>query len=141
MISRVLVPMDGSEMSEHALEYALEVHPECDVTVLHVVGGPSPMWGEATSLALAEDIEAVAEERAESVFERAREIAADEGYTGSVETQLAFGHPVSAILDQAEDADVVVLGSHGGTLAERLFVGNIAETIFRRSPVPVTVVR
>ncbi len=43
MISRILVPMDGSEMSERALEYALEVHPNTEITVLHVVGEPSPM--------------------------------------------------------------------------------------------------
>jgi nucleotide-binding universal stress UspA family protein len=140
MISRVLVPMDGSEMSEHALEYAIEAHPNAAITVLHVVGEPSPMWGRATSIALADDLEEAAEEHAGSVFDRAREIAADAG-GAELDTEVALGHPVRAILNRADDYDTVVVGSHGGTVAERLFVGNVAEKVFRRSPVPVTVVR
>ena len=42
---------------------------------------------------------------------------------------------------RAEACDAVVLGSHGGNLQSRLFVGNVAERVFKRSPVPVTVVR
>jgi nucleotide-binding universal stress UspA family protein len=58
-----------------------------------------------------------------------------------LDTEVALGHPVRAILNRADDYDTVVVGSHGGTVAERLFVGNVAEKVFRRSPVPVTVVR
>ncbi|MFB6151166.1 MAG: universal stress protein [Haloarculaceae archaeon] len=139
MVSRVLVPMDDSEMAERALEYALENHPDASITVLHVVGEPSPMWGTATGLALEDDLEAAAEERAEAVFERAREVATERG--GEVDTVVELGSPVRAILERAEDADVVVIGSHGGTLADRVFVGNVAQKVFRNSPVPVTVVR
>jgi nucleotide-binding universal stress UspA family protein len=140
MISRVLVPMDGSEMSERALKYALEAHPNAEVTVLHVVGEPSPMWGKATGIALADDLEEAAKEHARSVFDRALELADADGDV-ELDTEVALGHPVRAILSRADDYDAVVIGSHGGTVAERLFVGNVAEKVFRRSPVPVTVVR
>ena len=141
MVSRVLVPMDGSEMSEHALEYTLEAFPEAEITVLHVVGEPSPMWGAAAGLALADDLEEAADEHARPVFDRVREIAAEAGREDNLETTVALGHPVRAILNRADDYDTIVIGSHGGTVAERLYVGNVAETVFRRSPVPVTVVR
>ena len=141
MILRVLVPMDGSEMSEHALEYALEAFPEAEITVLHVVGEPSPMWGAATGLALAENLEEAADECARQVFDRVREIAAEADREDDLETTVALGHPVRAILNRADDYETIVIGSHGGTVAERLYVGNVAETVFRRSPVPVTVVR
>lgn len=139
MISRILVPMDDSEMAERALEYALENHPDADVTVIHVAGEPGPMWGAATTLALADDLEAAAAEKAEPVFDRANEIAAERDAT--VETTVAVGSPARAILNRAEDYDTVVVGSHGGTLADRLLVGDVAQRVFRRSPVPVTVVR
>ena len=64
MISRILVAMDDSEMSERALEYVLEAHPNTEITILHVIGEPSPMWGEATGIALADNIEEAAEEHA-----------------------------------------------------------------------------
>jgi nucleotide-binding universal stress UspA family protein len=139
MISEILVPMDGSEMAEHALEYALENHPDADVTVLHVAGEPGPMWAAATTLALADDLEEAAAEKAEPVFERASEIAAERDAT--VETAVAVGSPARAILNRVDDYDAVVVGSHGGSLADRLLVGNVAQSVFRRSPVPVTVVR
>ena len=53
---RVLVAMDGSEIAKGALEYALDVHADADITVLHVVGQPTAMMGEAVSLAFEDDV-------------------------------------------------------------------------------------
>lgn len=139
MINRVIVPMDESEAAERALQYALEVHSEAEITVLHVVGEPSSMMGTAVGLALETDYEEAAREKAAELFDRARDTAA--AHDIEIETEIAFGNPGKAIVERAEDADVVVMGSHGGSLSGRLFVGNAAERVFRHSPVPVTVVR
>lgn len=139
MISRVLVPMDDSEIAVRALEYALEAHPDAEITVLHIVGEPSAMMGKAVGLALEENIEEAAEKHAAEIFERAREIAQSHGV--DISTDVAWGSPAKVIVKQADSFDTVVIGSHGGSLADRLFVGNVVQTVFRRSPVPVTVVR
>lgn len=139
MISSVLVPMDDSEMSAHALRYALESFPEAQITVLHVVGKPSSMLGTATGLALAEDLEAEATDFAEPVFETARSIASE--YDREIETVVDVGQPTRAILDKAEAHETVVMGSHGGSLMDRLLIGNVADRVFKRSPVPVITVR
>ncbi|MEF8841611.1 MAG: universal stress protein [Haloarculaceae archaeon] len=139
MISRVLVPMDDSEMAERALRYAIEAHPDAEITVLTVVGEPSGMLGKATDIALADDPGASADEYAEPVLERAREVAGE--YDVGIDTEVGTGHPARAILNRAEGFDTVVIGSHGGSVADWLFVGNVAQKVFRRSPVPVTVVR
>ncbi|MBP1900862.1 nucleotide-binding universal stress UspA family protein [Halorubrum trapanicum] len=139
MIERVLVAMDGSDLSERALRYALDGHPDAEITVLHVVGGASPMMGQAAGIALSEAGEDGIHDAAEPVFERAHEIAAE--YDAAIETIVEAGRPARQIIDHAEGFDVVVLGTHSGSLADRLFVGNVAKTVFQRSPVPVTVVR
>ena len=139
MLSRILVPMDDSDMAEAALEYALENHPDADITVLHVVGEPSPMWGKAAGLALEDDVGKAATELAQPVFDRARELAAE--HELDIDTDVRLGSPARAILNRAEDFDAVVIGSHGGSLTDRMLVGNIAQKVFRRSPVPVVVVR
>ena len=129
-------------MAERALEYALDNHPDAEITVLHVVGVPSMMMGEAVALALEEDFEEAAGERAEPVFERAREVAADRDR--EIDTVVAIGHPGRQIVDRADGYDAVVLGKHGkhsDGATRRFLVGNVAETVFRRSPVPVTAVR
>ncbi|RLM51623.1 MULTISPECIES: universal stress protein [unclassified Halorubrum] len=142
MIDRILVPMDDSDHAERALEYALENFPDADVTVVHVVGAPSMMMGEAASLALADDFEAAAAERAEGVFERARALATDRGR--EVDTAVGVGHPARNIVDRAEGYDTVVIGAHGadrGRATRRFLVGNVAETVSKRAPVPVVLVR
>lgn len=139
MVSRVLVPVDDSEMAMRALRYALEAFPDADVTVLHVSGGPSPMMGAATDLALSDDFGKAAEARASDALDRARATAAE--YDADIDTDVRVGPPARTIVAAAADFDVVVVGSHSGSLSERLFVGNVAEKVVRRSPVPVTVVR
>lgn len=139
MISRVLVAMDDSEIAERALEFALEAYPDGETTVLTVVGVPSWFMGDAVGLALSDDLpEAVAED-ARTIFDRAREIAAD--HDREIDTVIALGSPSKAIVERAEGFDVVVIGSHGRTFSSRILIGNTAETVTRRSPVPVTVVR
>jgi len=142
MLKRILVPMDDSDHAEKALAYALDNFRDADVTVLHVVGVPSMMMGEAASLALADDFEAAAEERAESVFERARRLAADRDR--EVDTVVGVGHPARNVVDRAEKYDTVVIGAHGadrGRASRRFLVGNVAETVSKRAPVPVVLVR
>jgi nucleotide-binding universal stress UspA family protein len=131
--------MDDSEMAERALRFALEHHPGAEVSVLTVVGEPSSMLGGSMSLALNEDVEEAANDLAHDTLERARSIAAE--YDVTIETDVHVGHPVGTIIDHAEDFDVVVIGSHSGSLAKRLFVGNVTEKVVRQSPVPVTVAR
>ncbi|WP_265109371.1 universal stress protein [Halosolutus halophilus] len=141
MISHILVPMDGSEMSEHALEYALEAYPDAQVTVLTVVGEPSSMWGEASGLALADDLEEAAQEHAQPVFDRARELVDVADGDADLETVVELGHPVRAIINCADDYDTVVVGSHGGSISDYFYVGNVAKKVVRQSPTPVVVVR
>lgn len=139
MIDRVLVPMDDSEMAKEALRYALDVFPDAEITVLHVVGEPSTMMGSAVGLALADNIEDTAEEYARDIFDDAAAIA--EEYETEITTVVRLGHPTRAILNEAAEFDTIVMGTHGGTLADRLLVGNVVERVFRRSPVPVVGVR
>jgi len=139
MVSRILVPMNDSEMAAQALKFACESFPDTDLTVLAVVGGPSAYMGEAVSIAMADDPEAAAADRAAPIFETAREIAGETGQ--QVDTEVALGHPTRAIVDRAGDYDLVVIGAHSRNLGARVLLGNVAERVTRRSPVPVTVVR
>lgn len=139
MVSRVLVPVDGSEMSEEALRYALEVHSDAEIHVLHVVGTPSPMMGSALKAALEEDVEEAAREQASEVLEWARGIGSEYGV--ELATDVGWGSPAKVIVERADGFDTVVVGSHSGSVADRLFVGNVAQKVCRSSPTTVTVVR
>lgn len=130
--------MNDSEMATKALEFALEAYTDAEFTVLNVIGVPTWHMGSATGLALSSDLSEAARAQAENVFEAAREVA--NKYDVEVTTIIDLGDPSRAITKRAEDFDTVVIGGHERELSSRLLVGNVAATVTRRSPVPVTVV-
>lgn len=135
----VLVPVDGSEPSDAALEYALEQFGDDEITVLYVMDpvDGSTAWGPGS----ADDWVSAAEERSKSVLSAAEEHASNAGV--SVRTESVVGRPARAIVDHAEEHGIghIVVGSHGRDGISRVLLGSVAETVVRRSPVPVTVVR
>lgn len=138
MTSHVLVPMNDSEMATKALEFALETYTDAEFTVLNVIGVPTWHMGSASGLALSDDLSEAARAQTESVFEAAREVATK--HDVELTTMIDMGDPSRAITKRAADFDIVVIGSHERALSSRLLVGNVAATVTRRSPVPVTVV-
>jgi nucleotide-binding universal stress UspA family protein len=141
MVDQILVPMDGSEQAERALEFALEQHPEADVTVLHAYGMGDAAVAQGAVVVMTDEVEAAAEEHAEEIFDRAREIAADAGHEGTLETVAEEGDPETVVPEHAADADIVYVGSHGREGAARVLLGSVAEQVVRRSPSPVMVVK
>jgi len=141
MNKHLLVPVDGSSGSEAALEYAVEEFPEARVTLFHVI---NPARASFTAQAA---LPSFSEEWYEEQRTSAEELltAAREGIleTTTVETDIEVGRPARAIVEYAEERDVdgVVMGSHGREGVARVLLGSVAETVVRRSPVPVTVVR
>lgn len=141
MSKHVLVPMVDSPMADRALEYAVSEHPDAEITVLHVIDFANAAAGssfEGSVPAYTEQWYETETDAAEELFEHARELAGRD-----VETEHVVGRPAASIVEYAEDNDVthVVMGSHGRTGVSRVLLGSVAETVVRRAPVPVTIVR
>jgi len=112
------------------------------ILIAKIFGVPSMMMGQAVGLSLEDHISEAAAERAEPVFERAREIADERGR--EINTVVGVGHPARNILDRSEEYDTIVLGAHGedwSRATRRFLIGNITETVSKRAPVPVIIVR
>ena len=100
------------------------------------------MMGEATALALDDNISETAAKRSEPVFQRAHEIADERDR--EINTIVGIGHPARKILDRAEEYDSIVLGAHSADWSRatrRFLVGDVTETVSKRAPVPVVIVR
>ncbi|MFB6228777.1 MAG: universal stress protein [Halobacteriales archaeon] len=135
----VLVPVDGSQQAEEAVDHADSAFPDAEIVLIHVIdpidAGYDP---ESVVPGYSEDWYASREERAEELFEETRERMGRE-----FETTVEVGRPARKIVEyaKAEDIDHIVMGSHGRSGVARILLGSVAETVVRRSPVPVTVVR
>ena len=142
MTDHVLVPHDGSPQAAEALEHALAEYPDAEITVLHVID-PTDTGYSAGSMFpdFSEQWYESAKEAAGEIFTDTKERAANHG--GELRTARELGRPSRQIVDYADEHDVdhIVIGSHGRTGVSRILLGSVAETVARRSPVPVTVVR
>ena len=142
MANRLLVPVDGSDPADAALEFALEEYPDADITVLSVTDPTDVGYGSIEAApSTFEHLQESAEERTQQVLDEATARAAEHGV--DVTTETVVGMPSRAIVEWAEnnDVDSIVIGSHGRRGVTRVLLGSVAESVVRRSPVPVTVVR
>ena len=142
MPTHVLVPVDDSDPAEQALECAVEEFPDATLTALHVVDPGKFVASKSIESAVTDaDLQDAYTQHAESFLAEVREeVPVPES---EFNTDYAVGKVPRSILDYVEEHDVdhVVMGSHGRTGASRVLLGSVAESVTRRSPVPVTVVR
>ena len=131
-----------------ALRYALREFPDAEIVAYHVVDLFEPdrgMDGEFESsyepMLGSDEWFASVTEITDQLFEEVSEIAAD--YDRSILTDSDIGDPSRLVLEYAteEDVDHIVLGAHGRIDERRSIFGTVAETVVRRAPVPVTIVR
>ncbi len=136
----LLVPFDGSPQASKALEHAVERHPDATITLLHVIDPIDAGYSaEAVLPSYSEDWYESQRASANDLFDDARELTGRD----DLETDIEVGRPSRIIVEYAREHDIdqVVMGSHGRSGVSRILLGSVAETVVRRSPVPVTVVR
>lgn len=137
MFERILIPVDGSEPAQNAARLGVDLAVEHDATVhgLYVVEPVTVAEGGAGQV-----IESMQETGQEIVSEFA-ELA--ESRELPVETDVKTGVAHREILEYAEanDIDLMVVGTHGRTGIGRYLLGSVTEKIVRLSDVPVLTVR
>lgn len=140
-MTHVLVPIDDSTRAREAFEFALEEHAGAEITALHVIDPTTVVSVTEPSVwddGLRERVQEEAKELLDELLEEAK--ARDKSVTAGI---VHGGSVPRAIIEYAEENDVdhIVIGSHGRTGVSRVLLGSVADTVVRRAPVPVTVIR
>lgn len=135
----VLVAVDGSDASIDAACYALEIAAaeRAEVVFCAVVDPQVVRWSRTEYGYDPEHF--ITEMNHEAVALLDRTMADAEPYGVVTRPQLRYGKACREILEAAKDvgADLIVIGTHGRSGLGRLFLGSVAESVLRRSGVPV----
>ena len=147
MYDTILIPTDGSDVAENAIEHALDLAERYDATIhaLYVVDtdamdlslGPEQVDRiRAGQFGEMEDLERRARRATERVATRGDERGVD------VLEEIVAGQPHRQIANYAEknDVDLIVIGSHGRSGVRRALLGSVTERVLRTTRTPVLVV-
>jgi len=145
-LKKILVPVDYSDCSRVAMEYALFLAERFDaeIEVLHVAEIPEgeehtvvkPDTGEEQLLS-----ELIMQQAVKAETEFLAPFVRDA--TIPIERSLLKGRPGKVIVEAATDrgADLIVMGTHGRSGFQWLIMGSVTERVLRSAPCPVVVVR
>ena len=132
----IVVPVDFSELSRAALDRALEISEGSIVHVVHVLAEltamePGNLYGSVTD-----------ESRVESTNKYIRKKLSDAKYA-DVRIHVMIGDPGREItqLAESENADLIVLPSHGYGFFKHMLLGSVAERVIRLAHCPVLVLK
>jgi nucleotide-binding universal stress UspA family protein len=146
MYKKMLVPLDGSKLSECSLDHVKAVASGCrvpKVVLLRVVEPLSAQTISALSMAggdLLRRAEMDSNEEARLYMGRIKKRLARQGL--AVETAIVDGRPADEILNYAkkEKVDLIVIATHGRSGISGWVFGSVAEKVLHHSAIPVLMI-
>ncbi|HBC90377.1 MAG TPA: universal stress protein [Lactococcus sp.] len=134
----VLVAVDGSEQSNQAIQEAVEISKKNQASLLVVhVKDVAQLYGSAYIMPTVLE---EAEKQSAEILDEAGKIIGDKV---EYKTFQVSGSPKKEIVDFAEanDVDLIVLGSTGKGAIDRVLVGSTASYVVNHAPCNVMVVK
>lgn len=141
-IRRILVPIDFSEYSKNALRYAVPFakHFGAELIVLYVVEPTIyPADFSFGHVGLPNIEEELRKQSAEELERLAKSIAKKVSVRHEIRTGRAFLEIIEAAKE--EEADLIIIATHGHTGVEHILFGSTAEKVVRKAHCPVLTVR
>jgi nucleotide-binding universal stress UspA family protein len=132
---KIVVGYDGSDGAKRALDRAITLAG--DDGRITVVGAAETHPRAVTTEGAHRDPSGI--ERRRKDLEDAKALLAERGV--DAETVEAQGDPGHVILDNAKDADLIVVGSRGLNPFQRLLLGSVSSKVVHRADCDVLVVR
>ena len=140
---RILIPLDGSDQSEQALDiaYPLAKAFGAELLLVGVLDLTAGMYGVCAETLQSLDLKDQLETLLAGTLDRA--LARVQAQDLSVRRFLEVGIPHEEIagVAECEQVDLIVMTTHGRKGLSHLLLGSVTEKVLRTSPCPVLVVR
>ncbi|MET0842953.1 MAG: universal stress protein [Mycetocola sp.] len=136
----VVVGVDGSPISEHALAFAVEEADRLGEPLIAVNAWPNPVvygYDLAFPVEYVEDLTEIGNE----TLTRSLDRVMGAHPSVSVRRVVAEGDPTTVLLEEASNASLVVVGSHGRGAVARFLLGSVSHGVLARLAAPTVIVR
>jgi nucleotide-binding universal stress UspA family protein len=143
MFEKILYPTDFSDVSKKALDYLAQLKGAGtkEIVVLHVIDERGmdaiSRYGSGSAETIIGRIEKEAREEGKKIEKKLRQSGLN------VKVRIEGGIPLKEILkvEEEEKVSAIVIGSHGKTNLEEMFLGSVSEKVIRQSKKPVLVIK
>jgi nucleotide-binding universal stress UspA family protein len=144
MYERIVVGLDGSDISERALTTGAELAQRLGVPLhlIRVADLAVVHWGTSDAAEAYAELSSEMQQEKDEARQYLEQVARplqDQGLT--VTTEVRSGSAARELLEAVTANDLLVVASHGRGGLERLLIGSVAEEVARKSPAPVLIVR
>jgi nucleotide-binding universal stress UspA family protein len=152
-MNKILVPIDGSEHADKALNLALDLGEKykAEIRILNVIPPfnvpvtPYPMTAVVTAIPpkWAKNYYKEAKSHSEEMLMEAQKRAYETAKGLKITAKLGDGRPANVIVAEAEEGqfDLIVMGSRGLGGLEELLLGSVSHQVVNESKVPVLIVK
>ncbi len=145
MYKNIMVPMDGSKLAEAVLPHVAAIAQACSPTTVTFIRVNEPLPIVMQESPLSDDNVKDMEKKNKSFAEQyLDDLAQRVKYNGvKVKTIVLDGNPANAIANYADknNADLIVIATHGRSGPSRWVWGGTADHILRSTCTPVLMVR
>ena len=132
MISKILIPSDGSKTAKKAAAYAVDLAKQlkASIIVLSIIDQRSlianTVPASETARHIIEPIEDYLKEAAEGYAGEIKKLCDKQGVASTI--SIKTGHPVEEIVKEAKKshADLIVMGSHGKSALSATVLGSVS---------------
>ena len=132
-IKKILLPIDFSRASTKILQYAIFFAERFNakIFIVNVTEYPHTLSRDRAFINSA--VISAMENMASFIDENKDQIPV------SFESSTLLGHAVEKIIDyaEAEHVDMIIIGSHGHKMLDKMLFGSVAEKVIKLSPCPV----
>ena len=144
MFKKILYPTDFSDVSKKAIDYIKKLRERGSETiiVLHVINQRGMQAVEQYASGNAIEIEQRIMDDAKQQIKVIEDELKKSGF--KVKSMIKTGIPVREILkaeEKEENVSVIVIGSHGKSNLEEIFLGSVSEKVSRKCKSPVLIVK
>lgn len=142
MYKKILVPLDGSELSESVLSHVVTIATNCQVPEVVLMRVREPL-DQGVRIALDAEIAAELDEayhnEAANYLEKIATTLKRKGI--AVKVEVLSGNPAEEIIkySQRSGVDLIIMSTHGRSGVSRWVFGSVADKVIRQTEVPVLI--